>query len=147
MHFTIEVAVWLAAFVVFLVVELISLGLTSIWFAGGAIVAAIAAVFGLPIWVQIVLFIIVTVLLFVFTRPVAQKHLNTKTEKTNAEGLIGEKARVIQTIDNNQSTGQVKINGLEWSARSTDETITISEGTMVIIREIHGVKLIVEKVE
>ena len=137
---------WLAATAVFLLVEILTLGLTSIWFAGGAFVAAIAAFAGGPIYVQFILFIVVTCLLFVLTRPWAKKYLNSKVEKTNAEALVGQQGIVKETIQNKEGKGIVFINGLDWSAKSLDGE-EIEEDMEVIVREIQGVKLIVEAVE
>lgn len=141
----VEVICWLLLAAIFIVIEIISLGLTTIWFAGGAFVAAIAAAFGVNVGIQALLFVVVAVLLLVFTRPLAMKHLEPNTEKTNSEALIGQTAIVLQEINNLKETGQAKINGMEWTARSKDDSV-IEEGTKVKVVEISGVKLIVEKV-
>ena len=135
---------WLILLGVLLVVEIITLGLTTIWFAGGALAAFLAALAGGPIWLQILLFIAVSVLLLVFTRPIAVKYMNKNVSKTNVDSLPGEKAVVIKTIDNLRGTGQAVVNGLEWSAKSKDETI-IDEGKVVKIVAVEGVKLVVEE--
>lgn len=147
MSTVVAVVSWLLLAAIFIVIELVSLGLTSIWFAGGAFVAAIAAVAGANMVVQVVLFAIVSIVLVVLTRPLAMKHLNNKTEKTNVEGLIGMNAVVLQEINNLQETGQAKINGMEWTARAKDNKDVIPVGTVVKIVEIQGVKLIVETEE
>lgn len=134
---------WLIASAVFLLLEILTLGLTSIWFAGGAVIAAAAALIGGPLWLQALIFIAVSCLLFVLTRPIAKKYLNGRVQKTNAEALIGEKAVVKESIHNVEGRGVVFVNGLEWSARSADGK-EIQEGSEVVIREIQGVKLIVE---
>lgn len=139
-----EVLYWLIAAAVFIIIEIMTLGLTTIWFAGGALIGAITAAFGASIFVQVILFIAVSIVLLVFTRPFAQRYLNGKTVKTNADSLIGKTGIVTSTIDNLQAQGQVTINGLEWTARSTEDRIRIPEKTEVIIRSIAGVKLIVE---
>ena len=105
---------WLIASAVFLLVEIMTLGLTSIWFAGGAVVAAIAALFGVPFWVQMLIFIVVTCLLFALTRPVAKRYLNSKVQKTNTDALIGQTALVKETINNMESKGLVQLNGQDW---------------------------------
>lgn len=109
---------WLIASAVFLLVEIMTLGLTSIWFAGGAVVAAITALFGVPFWVQMLIFIVVTCLLFALTRPVAKRYLNSKVQKTNTDALIGQTALVKETINNMESKGLVQLNGQDWTARS-----------------------------
>ena len=132
---------WLIASAVFLLVEIMTLGLTSIWFAGGAVVAAITALFGVPFWVQMLIFIVVTCLLFALTRPVA----NSKVQKTNTDALIGQTALVKETINNMESKGLVQLNGQDWTARSFEAGEIIPEGSEVVVKEIRGVKLIVER--
>lgn len=136
---------WLVVLIVSIVVELISLGLTSIWFAGGAVVAVLAAALGLPLSVQIVLFLAVSLVLLAFTRPIAVKYFNKERVKTNVESLVGRQAIVISEIDNLQGIGQVTVGGQEWSARSSREDVRIQVGTVVIVTGIDGVKLIVQE--
>lgn len=138
---------WLIALIVLLAVEIATMGLTTIWFAGGALVALIAALLGANIVVQVILFVAVSLILLIFTRPVAVKYLNNNAVKTNAEGLIGRTAKVIYTIDNVNSTGYASVDGQEWTARSEDNGVVIPEGTLVTIVRIEGVKLIVKKKE
>ncbi len=141
-----EALCWLLLAALFIVIEIISLGLTTIWFAGGAFVAALAGLAGVSLTIQVALFLIVSIILLVLTRPVAVKYLDSKTQKTNSEALIGQKAVVLQTIDNLKTEGQVKVNGMEWTARAKTDEMVISEGKVVTILEIQGVKLIVEPV-
>ena len=136
--------IWLGIVLLLIILEMISMGLTTIWFAGGALVAAVVSTFGGPLWLQIILFIVVSLVLIFTTRPIAKKHLNTKVEKTNAESLIGKKVQVVETIDNRNSTGKIKVNDVEWTARSSESSVVIQSGSEVIIREISGVKCIVE---
>ena len=136
--------IWLAALVILLIAEALTCGLTTIWFAGGALAAFLAALAGGPLWLQIILFFAVSILLLIFTRPIAIKYMNKNVSKTNVDSLPGEKAVVIKTIDNLRGTGQAVVNGLEWSAKSKDETI-IDEGKVVRIVAVEGVKLIVEE--
>ena len=141
-----EALCWLLLAALFIVIEIISLGLTTIWFAGGAFVAALAGLAGVSLSIQVALFLIVSIILLVLTRPVAVKYLDSKTQKTNSEALIGQKAVVLQTIDNLKTEGQVKVNGMEWTARAKTDEMVIPEGEVVTILEIQGVKLIVEPV-
>lgn len=134
---------WLIALIVLLVIELITLGLTTIWFAGGALVALIAALCGAPFWLQFTLFLIVSVVLLFVTRPIAVKYWNKDRIKTNADGLVGQTALVIEEIDNIKAKGAVSVNGLEWTARTADNSV-IEKDKVVVIKEIQGVKLIVE---
>ena len=136
---------WLVVFVACIVVEIISMGLTTIWFAGGALVAAIAAALSLPIWPQIILFFAVSLVLLYFTRPIAVKYFNKDRVKTNAESLVGQQAIVISEINNIQGIGQVLVNGQEWSARNVNDSIELPVGSVVIVRAISGVKLMVEE--
>ena len=135
---------WLIASAVFLLIEILTLGLTSIWFAGGAVVAAIAALFGVPFLVQMLLFIVVTCLLFALTRPVAKRYLNNRVQKTNTDALIGQTALVKETINNMESKGYVQLNGQDWTA-SAEAGEIIPAGCEVVVKEIQGVKLIVER--
>ena len=139
--------IWLIILVVCIVVELITMGLTTIWFAGGALIAAIAAALSLPLWLQILLFLAVSLVLLYLTRPVAVKYFNKDRVKTNAESLVGQQAIVISEIDNLQGIGQVTVGRQEWSGRSTDDNKKLPVGSVVIIRAISGVKLIVEEKE
>lgn len=137
--------IWLGLLAVLLLVEAVTAGLTTIWFAGGALVAAIAAWMGAGVLVQIVLFLAVSGVLLVFTRPLAVKYLNKDKIATNANSLIGKNAVVTIDIDNLAQTGQVLINDVEWTARTSDDSQKIAKGAVVEIKEIRGVKLIVEE--
>ena len=140
-----EPIIWLGILAVLLIIEGLTTALTTIWFAGGALAAAVAAGFGARIVPQLLLFFAVSLVLLFFTRPVALKLMNTDTEKTNVNSFPGKTAVVIQKIDNLAQTGQVRINDIEWLARTPDDNVTIPEGTVVVIKEVHGVRLIVEK--
>ncbi|MEE1312938.1 MAG: NfeD family protein [Lachnospiraceae bacterium] len=137
---------WLIGAAVLLLIEIGTVSLTSIWFAGGAIAAAIASALGLSMILQVAVFIVVSIVLLVLTRPAAVKLLNSKIEKTNADALVGRKCRVAATIDPTVPSGTIIINDVEWSARPVDGESVILEGTEVTIREISGVKLMVEPV-
>ena len=138
-----EPIIWLGVLAVLLVIEGLTTALTTIWFAGGAIAAGI----GMGIVPQLLLFFCVSLVLLFFTRPAALKLMRKDTEKTNVEGLLGKKAVVIQKINNLAQTGQVRINDIEWMARTSDDSVTIPVDTVVIIKAVHGVKLIVEPKE
>ena len=137
---------WLVAFVILIGIEAATMALTTIWFAGGAVFAFFAAVLGFSIQTQLVVFLIVSFILLLFTRPLAMRFVNRETVKTNVDGLIGRKAKVITKIDNNEPSGVAVVNGQEWTARSADDAVTIPVGTHVLIKEVRGVKLIVEPV-
>ncbi len=139
--------VWLAALVVFVVVEILTMGLTTIWFAGGALTAFIVCVAGGGLAAQIVLFFAVSCVLLFFTRPIAKKRFNNDRIRTNAESLIGEQAVVLEPIDNLNASGLVQIQGQEWTARSKDGKIRMEKDTVVEVTAIEGVKLIVTAVQ
>lgn len=140
-----EAIIWLGIFIFLLLIEIITLGLSTIWFAGGALVAAIAALCHVSVVIQIILFLVVSLLLLYFTRPWAMKYFNKNRIKTNAESLEGKTAIVTQKIENLVGTGQIKVNGMEWTARTESDTESIDTGVEVIIQSIHGVKAIVKK--
>lgn len=138
---------WLIAFVVFLIAEIATVALTSIWFAAGALVAFIVSFFCDTLWVQILVFLIVSLVMVIVTRPVANKFLNQNREKTNVDALVGRQGVVTEAIDNLKAVGEVSISGQLWMARTADDTVRITEGAKVIVKEIRGVKLIVEEKE
>ena len=133
---------WLAAFVVFIGIEIGTMALTTIWFAGGALAAFLVTFTGAGIELQLAVFFIVSLALLIFTRPFALKFINKDAVKTNVESLVGRTARVTSRIDNDLATGTAVVNGQEWTARSADGT-PIAEGAMVEIKEIKGVKMMV----
>lgn len=135
---------WLIAFIAFIGLELVTMGLTSIWFGLGALVACIAAFFGAPTFAQFLLFVIVSTVVLVFVRPFALKYVNKKTEKTNVEAMAGKTGRVSVQINNIEGTGEILVDGLEWTARTEDDTI-LNVGDLVTIVRIEGVKAIVKK--
>lgn len=135
---------WLILLIGAIIVEAVTLGLTSIWFAGGALVAVLAAALNAPVAVQVILFFAVSLLLLFFTRPIAVKYFNKERVKTNVESLVGRKAIVTGEIDNLKAVGQVTLGAQEWSARSLDPEQKIGLGTVVKIVAIDGVKLIVK---
>ncbi len=135
---------WVIVAAVALVVEIITMGLSSIWFTGGGIVAAIIGYLNGPLWLQIAAFIVVSTVLLLSMRPLAMKRLKLGQEKTNADSLIGRTEKVLTTIDNNAKTGMVKIADVEWRAVSEDGSV-IPEGTLVVIKRIEGTKLYVQR--
>ncbi len=135
---------WLIILAVLIFIEIITLGLTTIWFAGGALVAFILSLFFDNLLVEIIVFLVVSLILLYFTRPVVLRYFNPKRVRTNYEGVIGKEALVITTIDNMQAVGQVVVEGQEWSAKSAAGDI-IEKGTRVTVQNVSGVKLIVKK--
>lgn len=138
---------WLALLIIFVVVECLTVGLVSIWFAGGALVAMFFAMAGAgAIW-QDVAFLAVSGLLLVVTRPFVKKYLMTKKEKTNYQSVIGMVAKVTENIDNFNQTGAAFVDGKEWTARTTEDAVAVEKGALVKVAAIEGVKLIVEPYE
>ena len=138
--------IWLSLFVLFLVIEIITMGLTTIWFAGG-VVAFLVAVLGLGLGVQIIIFAIVSLALLAVTRPLAMKYFNQERQKTGAELLIGQKALVIEEIDTLSSKGRVEVRGQEWAAKTDAPEGKIPKNAIVVVEGIQGVKLIVRNGE
>lgn len=135
---------WLILLIIAIAIEALTLGLTSIWFAGGALASILAALLNLPVIVQVALFVIVSVLLLIFTRPIAVKYFNKDRIRTNVESMVGKQAIVISEIDNLQGIGQVTVSGQEWSARSADDKLGFQVGEVVRVVAVNGVKLVVK---
>lgn len=135
---------WLVVVAVMLVIEIFTMGLTTIWFSMGAVASSIAAALGASLWIQILLFSVVSVLIMLLVRPFAMKVMDKNRTKTNIEEVIGERAKVIELIDNEKEQGKVQFRGVEWMARSVDES-KISVGEVVIVEAVSGVKLMVKK--
>lgn len=143
MHMNMTV-IWLIILVVLAVIELVTMGLTTVWFAGGSLVAAIASALQAPLWLQITLFFVVSLVMLFFTRPIAVKYFNKDRVRTNIEGMIGQQAVVTSEVNNLEGIGEVRVGGLEWTARTTVDGYTLPVGTVVVIQAVEGVKLIVE---
>ena len=141
-----EVIFWLVLLIICIGIEVATMGLTTIWFAGGALVAIFAAAVGAPIWLQAIIFIVVSLVLLFFTRPIAVKYFNKDRVKTNVESMVGRQAIVISEIDNLQGIGQVTVGGQEWSARSAEDQAKIAVGAVTVVVAISGVKLIVRDI-
>ena len=137
---------WLVLLIVFAVLEASTVSMVSIWFMGGALTALIAALCGAEIWLQVVLFFVVSIALLLCLRPLSKKLLKKRKVATNADSNIGKTAVVTETIDNLRGTGAVKISGVEWSARSVDDSVLEKDAVVRILR-IEGVKVCVERAE
>ena len=136
---------WLILFIILLVIEIITLGLTTIWFAGGALVAFVLSLLEVSPVVQWAVFCAVSLILLFATRPWAVRYFNNqRKEKTNVDCLIGKSAVVTSEIRNLEGRGEVFVNGLTWTARSGEDSLTIAEDTHVTVTAVQGVKLIVE---
>ena len=136
---------WFIVMVVFLVAEASSVALLCIWFAGGALAALIATLLGAKLWLQLVLFFLVSGILLAALRPLTKKYWKPRMTKTNVDALVGAQGYVTAEIDNLNATGQVKLGGMEWTARSESGEV-IAKGTLVQVARIEGVKAIVSPV-
>ena len=136
---------WLAAMVVLLIIEAGVPGLVSIWFAFGALAALISALFHAPVWLQAVWFLLVSIVSLVLTRPLVKKYVNSRTQPTNADMVIGKDAVVTEAISNVHAKGAVSLAGKTWTARMENEDETAEIDEVVSVVRIEGVKLIVTK--
>ena len=134
---------WLVVFILLILIELATMGLTTIWFAGGAVAGFVASMLGANVVIQAAAFFTVSILLLFFTRPFAVRYINSNKTKTNVDGLIGQEALVLEEINNIRETGCARLEGKEWTARSMNDTV-IPKDTVVTVERIEGVKLIVK---
>lgn len=135
---------WAAAVIVFMIIEIATTQLVTLWFALGSLASLIACLMNAPVYVQIIIFVAVSAITLAATRPLVKKWTKTSFSPTNADRCIGKTALVVEDIDNSAEKGAVKINGSVWSARSADG-IKIRKDEQVTIKQIDGVKLIVNK--
>ena len=138
--------VWAAAIVVFAVVEAVTAGLISIWFVAGSLGALVSAFVGASLTVQIVVFLVVSAAALAVTRPLVHKITTAPAIATNADRVLGEIAKVTETIDNENAAGAVYADGKTWTARSVDDTV-IPAGSRVRVESMQGVKLLVKPAE
>ena len=138
---------WLITFVVLLIVEGIIPGLVSIWFAAGALVTLLLSLFVDTVWIQILVFLVVSMLLLALTRPLAMKYVNSRVTPTNADRIVGTDCVVTEEIDNLQGTGAVMADGKEWTARMDNRDGKAPKGSVVKVLRIEGVRLIVTSKE
>lgn len=136
---------WLVLTILCIGVEIATVGLVSIWFAGGALIACLLAMAGIHEVIQVIVFIVISFLLVIVTRPLAERWLNKDRTKTNYEGIIGKVVRVTERIDNIHETGTALVNGQEWTARAESDNIILEQGEVAQVVNISGVKLIVKK--
>ncbi len=142
-----NIMAWLAAMIILIVIEIITVGLTTIWFAIGAMAAVVVTLLGGGWLLQLTVFLLISFGMLLFTRPLAMKYINVHRTKTNYEGIIGKVVRVTKDIDNVNETGSAVVNGQEWSVRTMPGAAAIPAGSLAKVVDIKGVKLIVEKYE
>ena len=141
-----DAIIWVVLMVIFLVAEALTVSMVSLWFAAGAVVALLLSLLHLQVWVQVVLFFVVSGVLLACLRPMVRRHVAPKIVPTNVDAIVGTRGIVTAEIDNVCAAGQVKVNGMEWSARSTTGEI-IPEGTLIRVERIEGVKAFVTPVK
>lgn len=137
--------VWLGVTIAAIVIEASTLALVAVWFIPSALISLVLSLLRLPLWLQVPLFLALSVAQMIFLKPFMKKVLKVKYSPTNADTVIGKTGTVIEKIDNIAGTGAVKADGKVWTARSSDDSITIDEGSLVCAVEIRGVKLICKK--
>ncbi len=142
-----DVLFWLAALILLLIIEAITVGLTTIWFAAGALAAILAGLLGIGIIGQVLLFTAVSLALLIFTRPIAVRYITPHQIRTNYEDAVGRTVKITARVHNINGTGTAVLNGQEWTARSKDDRITLEEGTLAEVVAVEGVKLILVPTE
>ena len=137
--------IWVALVIIFAVIEICTLGLTTVWFAIAALVMVFLSFLKIPMPAQILIFLVISALLLIFTRPLAIKKLKMGKEKTNVDSLVGKHALIIKKVGE-FNTGEAKVDGLIWTVRSENNT-EIKEGAKAEVLRIEGVQLIVKELE
>jgi membrane protein implicated in regulation of membrane protease activity len=138
-----EAIIWIVLTIVFAVVEIITVGLTSIWFAGGSLAALLCYALGLNLVWQFIAFVAVSVVLLCFTRPWAMKYLKPRLTRTNYEEALEKNVCLTETVDNIKGTGTAVLKGQEWTARAYEDGKIFEAGTIVKVKEIRGVTMYV----
>lgn len=138
--------IWLVLLVLFLLTEAATVTMVSLWFAVSALAALIVSLLGGPVWLQTLLFLVVSAVLLALLRPLVRKYVTPKVTATNVDSVVGSTGLVTASIDNVTAAGQVKLGAMEWTARSTSG-VPIPEGTLVKVDRIEGVKVFVSPVE
>lgn len=138
--------IWLILMVVFIIVEASTVTLVSTWFALGSLAALLVSLLNAPVWLQVLVFTLVSAIALSALRPLVRKYITPKITKTNVDAVIGSTGLVTVTVDNVSAVGQVKLGAMEWTARSTTGDV-IPAGTLVQVDRIEGVKAFVTPVQ
>lgn len=138
--------IWLALMIVFLLLEAGTVSMVTIWFAVGALAALVASLFGAELWLQILLFVVISAALLLALRPLARKYFTPRLAKTNVDAVIGAEGIVTESIDNVTAAGRVKVGHMEWAARSTSGAV-LEAGARVQVDRVEGVRVFVTPVE
>lgn len=136
--------IWIGLIVIFVIVEAATVQLVTVWFAVGGIAGLISYAFGLEIWMQILIFAVVSAVALAVTRPFVKRFTKGRKQPTNADRYIGQEATVTEPISNELSKGAVRIGGLEWMARTVDNS-EVDKGERVTVEAIEGAKLLVKR--
>ena len=136
--------IWAAAIIIFAVLEAVTVQLVSIWFVLGAVAGFVAALLGAPVYIQVIAFIVVSVIALLVTRPIVKKRLKPNVVPTNADRVIGKTGTVTEEVDNGKGGGLVKVEGQVWSARALDGE-PLPKNTSVEVVKIEGAKIIVKR--
>lgn len=140
-----ELWFWIAIAVIMGVAEAATVQLVSLWFVGGALGAIVVTLLGGPLWLQVLVFALISLALLLLLRPFLRRYMKKNVVQTNVDSLVGRRALVIEGIDNLHATGRIKLDGTDWTARSLTGTV-IEPDTEVVIRKIEGVKALVEQI-
>ena len=133
---------WIILAIVFLAVEFGTVALISLWFVGGSVAALAVCLLGGPLWLQVLVFGLVSLALLLMVRPFLKKYIDPKKVRTNVDAMRGKQAVLIETVDNLAATGSLELSGVVWTARSADGSV-IPAGTVVTVQGVEGVKLLV----
>lgn len=136
---------WLTAVVLFAMVEAATMGINFIWFSVGSLAAMVAAMLGARLWLQLVVFVVVTAFALLYTKPLVKKYIQGRHQPTNADRIIGCEGVVLEDIDNIKNVGQIRVNGQIWSAKSQDGSVILRDEKVKVIN-ITGVKTLVQKI-
>lgn len=139
------VLIWLIIMIIFLIAEAITVGLTTIWFAAGALAAMAVCALGFGVFAQFVVFFIVSMVLLIFTRPFALRYVNPNKIRTNYEDAVDKTVKITERVDNINGTGTAVLNGQEWTVRTRADNEILEPGDLATVVEVIGVKLIVVK--
>ena len=144
-----DASFWLVTMVLFLILEMVTISLVSIWFVGGSFAAFLTTFIVHTLWIEIIVFLGVSLILLFMLRPLARKFSVKQKDqiRSGAQSLIGKRAIVTEAIDNLHAKGEVQVNGQYWSAKTMDDYIKIAKDSIVVIREVDGVRLVVENLE
>lgn len=133
---------WIILAIVFLAVEFGTVALISLWFVGGSVAALAVCLLGGPLWLQVLIFGLISLALLLLVRPFLKKYIDPKKVRTNVDAMRGRQAVLLETVDNLAATGSLELSGVVWTARSADGSV-IPAGTVVTVQGVEGVKLLV----